>query len=92
MAPLGLIETQVPSAIVLDLTPPRPDGREVQRVLKSNPHTRGVPIVAVAGADQEDVDLENVTCLLKKPLSVDALVAAVKHVVRQSLPRRVEAS
>ncbi len=89
---LRLVETQVPSAIVLDLTPQRLDGREVQRVLKSNPHTRDIPIVAVAGAEQEDVDLENVTCLLKKPLSADALVVAVKHVVRQSLPGRTEAS
>ena len=89
---LRLVETQVPSAIVLDLTPERLDGREVQRVLKSNPHTRAIPIVAVAGPEHEDINLENVTCLLKKPLSVDALVVAVKHVVRQSLPSRSETS
>jgi CheY-like chemotaxis protein len=89
---LRLVETQVPSAIVLDLIPERLDGREVQRVLKSNPHTRAIPIVAVAGAEHEDIDLENVTCLLRKPLSVDALVVAVKHVVSQSSPPRAEAS
>jgi CheY-like chemotaxis protein len=88
---LRLVETQLPSAIVLDLIPERLDGREVQRVLKSNPHTRAIPIVAVAGPDQQDIDLENVTCLLKKPLSVDALVVAVKHVVRQSLSSRADA-
>jgi CheY-like chemotaxis protein len=89
---LRLVETQVPSAIVLDLIPERLDGREVQRVLKSNPHTRDIPIVAVAGAEHEDIDLESVTCLLRKPLSLDALVVAVKHVVRQSSPPRAEAS
>ena len=89
---LRLVETQRPSAIVLDLALPRLDGREVQRAIKSNPHTRDIPIVAVVSSGAEDVELDSVTCLLKKPIDVEALVVAVKHVVRQSAPRRAQAS
>ena len=48
---LHLAETQPPSAIILDLVRPRPDGHDVQRVLKSSPHTRDIPIVVITDRD-----------------------------------------
>jgi hypothetical protein len=48
--------------------------------------------VAIVSSGPEDVDLDSVTCLLKKPIDADHLVVAVKHVVRQSAPPRAEAS
>ncbi len=89
---LRLVETQRPSAIVLDLVAHRLDGLEVLRALKSNPHTRDIPVVAVTDADIKDLNFNDVACLLRKPLETQALVVAVQHIVRQSAPRRLEAS
>jgi CheY-like chemotaxis protein len=89
---LRLVETQRPSAIVLDLVAHRLDGLEVLRALKSNPQTRDLPVVVVTDADIKDLNFDDVACLLKKPLDTQALVVAVQHVVRQSAPPRLEAS
>ena len=89
---LRLVETQRPSAIVLDLGLPRLDGWEVQRAIKANPTTRDIPIIAIVSSGPEAVDPGSVTCLLKQPVDPDHLVVVVKHVVRQSLPPRAEAS
>ena len=48
---LRLVETQRPSAIVLDLVAHRLDGLEVLRALKSNPHTGGIPVVVVTDTE-----------------------------------------
>jgi|SRR5688572_260819 len=89
---LRLVDTQRPSAIVLDLAMRRLDGLEVQRTLKSDPQTRDIPLVVVAGADIKDLNLDEVACLLRKPVDMQTLVVAVQHVVRQSAPRHLEAS
>jgi CheY-like chemotaxis protein len=80
LAAMRLVESQRPSAVVLDLGLTRLDGREVQRELKSNPLTRDIPIVVIAGADMKDLNLADVACLLKKPVNPQMLVVAVKHV------------
>jgi DNA-binding response OmpR family regulator len=85
---LRLVETQRPSAILLDLAQTRLDCREVQRALKSNPDTRDIPLVVVVGIDSEDLNLNDVACLLKKPIDVQTLVAAVRHTVSQFRTRR----
>ena len=89
---LRLVETQRPSAIVLDLVAHRLDGLEVLRALKSNPHTGDIPVVVVTDTDIKDLNVDDVACLLRKPLETQALVVAVQHIVRQSAPRRLEAS
>ena len=82
---LRLAETQRPSAIILDLAR-RVDGREIQRALKSNPLTRDIPIVVVTDREIKDLNLDEVACLLRKPVNVQMLVVAVQHVVRLSQP------
>ena len=89
---LRLVEAQRPSAIVLDVGLHRLDGLEVLRALKTNPHNRHVPVVVVTDGDIKDLNLDDVACLLRKPLDTQALVVAVQHVVRQSTPRHLAAS
>jgi DNA-binding response OmpR family regulator len=89
---LRLVESQRPSAIVLDVVAHRLDGLEVVRALKTNPHTRDIPVVVVTDVDIKGLNLGDVACLLRKPLDMRALVVAVQHIVRQSAPRRLEAS
>jgi putative two-component system response regulator len=83
---MRLVETQRPSVIVLDLVAHRLDGLEVLRALKSNPQTSDIPVVVVIGADVKELNLDDVACLLKKPLEVQSLVVAVQHIIRQSAP------
>jgi len=85
---LRLAETQRPSAIILDLAR-RVDSREIQRALKSNPLTGDIPIVVVADKEIKDLNLDEVACLLRKPVNVQMLVVAVQHVVRLSQPHRL---
>lgn len=79
---LRLVEIQRPSAIVLDLA--LPNGRAVQQALKSNPNTRDIPILVVTGPDVNDLNPDEVACLLKKPVDARALVVAVQYVVSQT--------
>ena len=87
-----LVESQRPSAIVLDLGLTRLDGRQLHHALKSSPDTRDIPVVVVAGDDMDGLNLADVACLLKRPVNAQMLVVAVKHVVAQSAPRQREAS
>ena len=78
-----ILEAQPPSALLLDLAL-QPVGRQIQRALRSNPETRDIPIIVVAEAGTDDVDPDDIACLLKHPIDVEALVVAVKHVLSQS--------
>jgi CheY-like chemotaxis protein len=80
---LHLAETQRPSAIVLDLVRPRPDDHDVQRVLKSNPRTRDIPIVVITDSDIKEQNRGDFACVLRKPLEVGMLVVAVRHTISQ---------
>jgi DNA-binding response OmpR family regulator len=83
-----MIETQRPSAIVLDLVRARLDGPEIQRALRSNPHAQDIPLVVVTGTDIRDLNIQDCACVLRKPIDVQTLVAAVRHTVSQFGTRR----
>jgi CheY-like chemotaxis protein len=83
---LRLAELQRPSAIVIDLVSPRLNGRLVHQTLKSNPHTRDIPVLVINGPDNHDLNFDDVACLLRKPVDAQALVVAVQHVVRHFAP------
>jgi CheY-like chemotaxis protein len=84
---LRRVEWEAPDAVVLDLALPRLGGRDVQKELKSAPDTKHIPIVVVSGSDTSDLDPDDFACVLNKPVSVDALVAAVQNCLRH--PRRL---
>jgi DNA-binding response OmpR family regulator len=88
---LRLVATQRPSAIILDLSAPGLDVLAIQQDLKANPDARDIPVVVVAGSDIGELNLDDVACLLMKPITMDALIVAVKHVVRTMAPRRFKA-
>jgi CheY-like chemotaxis protein len=51
--------TELPDVILLDVTMPKLDGRDVLRQLKSNPRTAGIPVLVISalGGDQHLRDL-----------------------------------
>jgi len=74
---LQKVDSDPPDIVVLDLILPGIDGFTVQAELAAHAHTRSIPIVVVTGTAGPLDDLE-VACLLRKPVTPDSLIEAVK--------------
>lgn len=75
------IEGYQPAAIVLDLGLPRMSGHDVGRELASHPGLRDIPVIVVTGEDG-DIDPGKFACILRKPVSANALIVAVENCLR----------
>lgn len=91
---LGLVRSENPDLIVLDLMLPGIDGLEVTRRLKNDPNTKNLPIVMLT-AKGEEADI--VTGLelgaddyITKPFSPRILVARVRAVLRRKIKEQLE--
>ena len=73
------LESAKPDAVVLDLNLPHVSGRDVQQELNASPETRHIPIIVVSGDETDQLNLDDFTCVLRKPISTDELVAAVRR-------------
>jgi len=76
---LRCVETEAVDAVILDLVMPRLDGRSVKRGFDANAAMRNVPVILVTGHVAPDLDPNEFSCVLHKPISVDALVKAVRR-------------
>ena len=81
---LRQIELTLPAAIVLDLGLPRLGGRDVHEELKAHSETQDIPIIVVTGTDTSDLDAKAYACVLRKPVTIDALLAAVEKCIRRA--------
>jgi CheY-like chemotaxis protein len=79
-----LRESDPPSLILLDLMMPVLDGWQFRRQQRQDPALAGIPVVVVSasaneagGADPLDAD-----AYLQKPVTLDHLLATVRHYVR----------
>lgn len=68
-----------PDAVVLDLGLPRLHGRDVQREIASHSETRAIPIIVVTGSETDDLNASDYACILRKPIDLHTLVAAVQR-------------
>ena len=73
-----------PDLILLDLTLPKKDGREVLVDIKEDPKLRRIPVVVLTGSrDEKDVlqsYKERANAYVTKPLDMDQLVEIVKSI------------
>ena len=69
-----------PEAVLLDVRMDEVDGTSVSAFLRSNPATRGVPIVFMTG-DRQFRPRET-AAVLEKPFGVEELLEAVEGVLR----------
>ena len=81
---LHLIDLEPPDLVVLDLNLPMVSGFVVQQDIAARAHTRHIPIVIVTGTT-ENIDQLDLPCVLRKPVSPDDLVDAVRKCL--SAPR-----
>ena len=79
---LAFAEQTLPAAVVLDLGLPRLNGRDVQRELAAQAHTRHIPIIVVTG-ETSNINEQDFRCVLRKPIDPDELVSAVQDCIRR---------
>ena len=84
---LRLVETQLPSLVLLDIMLPGLDGFEVCRRLKSNPKTKNIPVLMITARGTEadivmglQIGAED---YVVKPFSPKVLMARVNAVLRR---------
>jgi DNA-binding response OmpR family regulator len=85
LAALHFLDHRTPDLVVLDLMLPTMSGLVVQQEIAAHAHTRNIPIVIVTGSDLS-LDHVDVPCVLRKPVSPEALVDAVRSCLASGAP------
>lgn len=80
---LHLIDLAPPDLVVLDLLLPTISGHTVQQEIAAHAHTRNIPIVVVTGSDST---IEDVPCLLRKPVDPERLLEVVRTCLTAGAP------
>lgn len=75
---LRIVEQAPPGLVVLDLGLPTLDGVSVYEELASNVQTRDIPVVVVTGSVDVNLDRLPAACILRKPVTPEELLAAVR--------------
>lgn len=87
---LAFVQSSTPDLVVLDLGLPDVDGWEVARRLKSDAHTRDIPIIAFSGRSMqhEQVSALRAGCdvYLTKPCAPDRLLVAIQKLLGLAEP------
>ena len=75
--------------ILLDYTLPGKDGAEVCRILKSQGHTKDIPVVFMSAKDEDQIQNIVTTCgaqdYICLPLKGKALVEKLKYLIKKEL-------
>ena len=75
---LQILEQRSADLVILDLMLPTIDGLTVQQEIAAQAGTRDIPILIVTGSTLPLDDVK-VPCILRKPVSPDELIAAVRR-------------
>ncbi len=80
-AGLQAVCESAPHVILMDLNLPILDGWEATRILKRDPRTRDIPVIAITGhthkTREQDARSAGCNAVLRKPCDADTLLAAV---------------
>jgi DNA-binding response OmpR family regulator len=81
---LSIIDNNPPDLVILDLELPTVSGYVVQQDIAARTRTRRIPIVVVTGTADELVDQLDVACVLRKPVTPDEVIIAVRACMRSA--------
>lgn len=82
---LRALDQGPPDLVVLDLALPGIGGESVRQEIAAQTLTRDIPVVIVT-ASTEDLSHLNVSCILRKPVTPDELVQAVRRCLPLDAP------
>jgi CheY-like chemotaxis protein len=82
---LRMIDSDPPDLVVLDLGLPVMSGEVVRQEIAAQAHTRHIPIVIVTGS-MSSLEHLGVACVLRKPVSPDALIETVGRCLTSGAP------
>lgn len=85
---LTYLDTHIPSAVVLDLGLPRLHGCDVLTEMAAHGLTQMCPKIVVTGELTEGLDENHFACVLRKPISPDELIAAVRRCINNARAHR----
>ncbi len=87
---LTLARTEQPRLILMDIQLPGMDGLAATRLLKKDPATAAIPIIALTAMamkdDQEKTKLAGCDAYIAKPLRYQELYAAIDTLLSQAIP------
>jgi chemosensory pili system protein ChpA (sensor histidine kinase/response regulator) len=72
----------LPDLVILDLELPRLCGRDVKRELRAHAETLRIPILVITGVDVHTLNAEEFRCVIRKPITAEALIEAVDQSLR----------
>lgn len=82
---IALARSERPDIVLMDISIPGIDGWEATRVLREDPATRAIPIVALTAHaladDRERAAKAGFTSYLAKPIEPNAVVAEVRRLI-----------
>lgn len=85
---LNHVDADPPDLVVLDLMLPGVSGVIVYQEIAAHAITRNIPIVVITGSPTIESDLD-VACFMRKPISPDRLVEAVRTCLASGSGRSV---
>ena len=85
---------EMPDAVIMDLTLPLMDGWEAARLLKAEPDTAAIPLIAISGfaigeSEAKDAGFE---ATLEKPCAPDRLALTVAALIRTTREKQSESA
>ncbi|MHB1414035.1 MAG: response regulator [Chloroflexota bacterium] len=83
---LRAISELTPILVVLDIMMPGVDGLHVLRQMKSQPATRGIPVIAISAVSSLRLKMADIGCdeYLAKPFEIDSLLKTVARHLRRA--------
>ena len=90
VAALTYLDTNTPSAVVLDLGLPRLHGRDVLAEMGAQGLTRIIPVIVVTGESKPLLNELDYACVLRKPVGPEELIASVRGCIEKARTRRAE--